>query len=213
MMLTPFMTTAPSSAQILALCTVAEMKESLRISYTKEDALIERCILAAYDWLAGENGWLNRSVITTGWTLTLPAFVSSIELPKPPALTVGTFTYLVDGVATTVPADLYKFTIRGPYGFGKINKVYGASWPTDSDVDPDSLVVTYTAGMADGTGAGARAKYPSLHKAMALLAGDYFRNREDTYNDVLKVELDRKILNGVNRVAGRLRFMNNYGVL
>lgn len=209
-MLTPFMTTVPLPAQVLALCSVAEMKENLRISYAKEDALIERCIYAAYDWLAGENGWLNRSVLTTGWTVTLPAFASSIELPKPPAVTVGTFTYLVDGVATTVPADLYKFTIRGMYGFGRINKLYGASWPLDGDTDPDSLVVTYTAGMADGTGAGVKAKYPALHKAMALLAGDYFRNREDTVFDA-KGEIDRRILNGVNRVAGRYRFMNNHG--
>lgn len=208
--MTPLISTVPLKAEILALCSVAEMKESLRISYTKEDQFIERCILAAYDWLAGENGWLNRSVISTGWTLTLPTFIASIELPKPPAISVGAFTYLLDDVATAVPADLYKFTVRGAYGFGRINKVAGASWPIGGDDDPDAIVVTYTGGMADGTGAGVKAKYPSLHKAMALLAGDYFRNREDTFNDVLKVEIDRKIVNGVNRVAGRYRFMNNH---
>lgn len=205
-------TTYPVEAQILALLSINEMKESLRISYAKEDDLIKRCILAAYDWLAGENGWLNRSVLETGWTLTVDSFASRIELPRAaPALAVSSVNYSVDGSMTAVGGTVYRTQLNGKYGYGYIALKTDQAWPTDGDVQDDAVQIVYTAGMGDGTGANVKTKYPALHKAMALLAGDYFRNREDTFTDIRIVEIDRKIVNGVNRVAGRYRFMNNHG--
>ena len=201
-------TTMPIKAEILKLCTVAEMKENLRISYTKEDELIERSILAAYDWLAGEQGWLNRSILPTTWTMTLPA-VATVELPMAaPAISLTSFTYLVGGVATPVPPASYVLSKAGTLSYARLSLANGATWPTDADVHPEGVEIVYVAGMAADADA-VRAKYFGLHKAMALLAGDYFRNREDTFTDIRMVEIDRKVVNGVNRVGGRYRFMNN----
>ena len=204
--------TYPADNQILALLSVAEMKENLRISYVKEDELIKRCILAAYDWLAGSNGWLNRSILGTTWKWTGPAFSNDLELPwAAPAISLTSFTYLLGGVATAVPVGTYQLIKSGANGFARIKKRAGETWPTDGDIDDEAIAITYVAGLADGTGAAVRTKHMALHKGMALLAGDYFRNREDTFTDIRMVEIDRKIVNGVNRVAGRYRFMNNHG--
>lgn len=203
--------TFPAKTEILALLTVAEMKENLRISYNKEDNLIERCILAAYDWLAGEQGWLNRSVLATTWKLTSPAFADRTELKRAaPALGVTSVKYLASGVQQTADSSIYGLYKTGPSGFAELYRRSGQAWPTGIDVNPESVEILYTAGLADGTGVEVRKKHMALHKAMALLAGDYFRNREDTFTDIRMVEIDRKIVNGVNRVAGRYRFMNNH---
>lgn len=203
--------TPPSETQILALLSVQEMKESLRISYTKEDNLIRRAILSAYDWLAGENGWLNRSVLETEWSLTVDRLTSPIELKRgAPVMSVSSFSYQVGGVATPVSDTLYRLQQTGKFGFGYIALKQGQRWPTGGDIHDDAIEIIYKAGMADGTGAGVKAKHPALHKAMALLAGDYFRNREDTFTDIRIVEIDRKVVNNVQRVAGRYRFMNNH---
>lgn len=200
----------PAENQILGLLSVAEMKENLRIGYTKEDELIKRCILAAYDWLSGENGWLRRAIIATDFTLTLPAFSSQIELPRPPLRSVTTVKYRVDGTLTLLDSAVYRVR-KQTDGFSYIGLGIDQEWPTTVDRDDgEAIEIVFSAGMAD-TGANAKAKYPSLHKAMALLAGDYFRNREDTFTDIRMVEINRKIVNGVSRVAGRYRFRNDYG--
>lgn len=205
------MNALPAEAEILALLSVAELKASLRIGHSNEDALIKDCILAAYDWLAGEAGWLNRSVIATTWTLTAPAFSSRLELPRAaPAIAVASIKYLLEGVQETLDTDVYKVQLTGQYGWGYVTLAYDQEWPSGIDIDPEAVEIIYSAGMG-ATGAAVRTKYPAMHKAMALLAGDYFRNREDTFTDIRMVEIDRKIVNGVNRVAGRYRFMNNHG--
>lgn len=219
------LTTAPSSSDILALLSVAKLKANLRISHTAEDDLIADCIQEAYDWLAGEHGWLNRTLLTSTWTMTLPGFkravyrndrdgrpvtewipTSVISLPKPPAISLTSLKYLVDGVYTDVDADLYVEKIDDT--FGTINLANLAAWPTDGDVDPSAIQIVYTAGYGDA--ATIIEKHPAIVKALKLLASDYYRHREDTMVDIRMVEIDRKVINGVQRVAGRYRIPNSY---
>lgn len=212
--------TAPAKAEILALLSAAQLKASLRISYSIEDALVEDSILEAYDWLAGVNGWLNRSVLTTKWVLKLPGFrrryatspttfgwqhTRELILPKPPLVSIESVKYLSSGVLTTLDEADYN-TVLGD-GFGKIHLGYGKSWPT-VDTHPEGVEIAYTAGYGDATAI--LEKHRALVKGLKLLAGDYFRNREDTYSDKRNIEVNRKIINGVVRVAGRYRLMNHH---
>lgn len=69
------LTSAPlTQAQKLAVVSVADAKAQARITTASEDALVAGYIEAAYDYLAGPNGWLGRCcLLTETWTTYLPA--------------------------------------------------------------------------------------------------------------------------------------------
>ncbi len=54
-----------TQAQKLTVVSLADAKAQMRVSTTAEDALINDHIEAAYDFLAGEDGWLGRCCILT----------------------------------------------------------------------------------------------------------------------------------------------------
>ncbi len=199
-----FILTPPDPSEILDMLSIAKMKENLRISYGNEDDFIRDCILEAYDHMAGEKGWLNRSVITTTWVLRAPAFAANFELPKPPAVAIGSVKYLASGTLQTLSAPNYYLQTNGTFGFGYLTP--SGSWPTGLDQNPDAVEITYTAGY--GTGEEVREKHPALVKAMKLLAADYFRHREDTFTDIRMVEIDRSVVNNAKVVAGRYKLYN-----
>lgn len=217
----------PDADDVLGILSVADMKLQMRISHDAEDAYFRRCILAAYDWLANpENGWLNRAILTTTYRMTLPGFVkqqvytdretggpayrwiptNSIVLPMPTLQTVGSVKYLVDGTPTTLDTPGYVVTQDGL--FGKIHLASGASWPTGFDVNPNAVTIEYTAGYGDADTI--KERCPGLVQAMSLLAGDAYRNREDTYAEPRLVAVNRKIMNGVQFYAGRYRIINRH---
>lgn len=216
--------TRPTKAEILALLPTATLKANQRIIHSKEDALLEDAIVEAYDWLAGENGWLNRSVLTTSWKLTLPMFgkqvsrlsygrpvyvweqSSSIVLPRPPLVTVTSIKYLVDGVQTTLATDQYVVDTSGLHGV--VHLADGEDWPDDVDTHPEAVEIIFSAGY--GTGAEVAAAHPGIVRGLKTLAGDYFKHREDTFTDIRMVEIDRKVINGVTRSAGRYRIVNSH---
>ena len=218
--------TQPDTAEILNIVSVADLKLNMRLTNSVEDDILEACILAAYDWLANpDNGWLNRSLITQEFKATLPGWqkqvwytdrdrggpaqqwvpTTVIELPMPPLETVDSIKYRVDDVLTTLATSEYVVTTSG---FGKIHRAANVTWPTTLDTHPEAVEIAFTAGYGDG--AAVKARCPGIVQAIKLLAGDAFRNREDTYAEPRLVAVDRKIKNGVQFFAGRYRFMNNH---
>jgi len=218
--------TPPSEAEILGVLSVAELKLNMRVSHNVEDDVFKACILAAYDWLAGpEFGWLNRTLLTTTYKLTLPGFVkeetysnrdtggpatrlvptSVIEIPMPPLASVQTVKYLLDGVQTTFDAADYVVTTSSL--FGMVSLAYESLWPTTIDTHPEAVEIAFTAGY--GNAAAVKLKY-GIVQALKLLAGDAYRNREDTYAEPRLVAVNRKIINGVTRYAGRYRIENRH---
>lgn len=193
--------------EVLAMVSVAQMKESLRISYTKEDDFIRDCILEAYDWLAGPQGWLNRQVISTGWALSLTEFASVIEIPLTPLTGISSIGYFVSAAPQTVATSVYGVVNKGANGLGYVYLKSGEEWPTTYDTGPQAITVNAMIGMGDGETV--RNNHPALVKALKLLAGDYFRIREDTFTDIRMVEIDRKVVNNVERVAGRYKLFND----
>lgn len=217
--------TPPSEADILGVLSVAELKLNMRVTHSVEDEVFKASILAAYDWLAGEFGWLNRTLLTTTYKLTLPGFVkeetysnrdtggpatrlvstSTIEIPLPPLVSVQTVKYRLDGVQTTFDAADYVVTTSGL--FGTVGLAYNSSWPSTIDTHPEAIEIAFTAGY--GNAAVVKTKY-GIVQAMKLLAGDAYRNREDTYAEPRLVAVNRKIINGVTRYAGRYRIENKH---
>ncbi len=208
--------------EVQKIVSAAELRANLRISNVKEDAIAQNCILAAYDWLANpENGWLNRAILTQQYQLALPGFqreeiysnngvpmkrwvpTSAIVIPKPPLVSVQSVSYSAAGADTTLDPSSYQVNKSGL--FGNISLTYGKTWPA-VDAGEESVRIAFTAGYGDG--ATVRAKCPGIRQALILLAGDAFRNREDTYAEPRLVAVNRKIINGVQRFAGRYRIMN-----
>lgn len=219
--------TRPDAAQILLITPLATMKKHLRINYTAEDDLIERYIRQAYAYFDGRHGWLNRSILTQTWKLTLPGFVSryatsdtdsnptygwkatsSIELPLPPLQSVTHVKYWSDGVLTTLATDQYSVINSGL--MGRIVRAHGATWPTAPVVDTreDAIEIQFVAGF--GAAADVLLDAAGIEDAIYLLAADRFRNREDTYAEPRLVAVNRKLINGIEKKAGRYRVMNSY---
>lgn len=215
--------TAPTEAEILALVSVADLKLNLRISHNKEDALISECILEAYAWLDGPYGWLNRAILTQTWVYTNPGFTRQIwttdergqplaqnvptnviEIPLPPLQTLTGVDYVTGGATVTLDPSAY--TVDKGSLLGTVTKVSGTSWPT---IDAGTNIsFRFTAGWGDAAAVKSQAR--GLIKAIRLLASDSFRNREDTYAEPRLVAVNRKIINGVEKTAGRYRIVNNH---
>lgn len=223
-------TVAPTSSEILALLSVTTMKDNLKISNSAEDTVIQDSILEAYDWLAGEQGWLGRSVLTETWVLTLPGFMNeklgsdatsapTSEWVEADVLEVrrgrmvalrkiryrdedGDWQTLYDAtVSPAVTSDRFHVVTGGT--FGRLVLANGKTWPTTQKGNPEAVEITFTAGY--GAAAAVLANQKALVKALKLLAGDFYRNREDTYAEPRLVEVPRKIVNGVERIAGQFR--------
>lgn len=201
----------PDRDDILEFVTLAKMKESLRISYTKEDRFIEDCIVAAYDHMAGEKGWLNRSILPTKWRYTMPLWPKA---PDPLELRLPMLPYLSDlavsqwdGTSMVAwDASNYYLDPYGKYGYAYLSPL-GASWPAAIGAHPAGISFDFTAGYGVDAEDIADA-HPSLVKALMMLAGDYFRHREDTFVDIRMVEIDRKVVNNAKVICGRYKIYN-----
>jgi hypothetical protein len=220
------LTTAPTEAEILALLTVAELKANMRIVHSSQDTLIEQCILEAYAYLDGRDGWLNRAILTQQWTLKLPGFVKprltsdldgrpgtewidtdQIDLPLPRLQSVQSITYVdEDGATQTFSSTKYHVAV-GEYR-GYIVLKSGESWPTVAEDHPEAVTIAYTAGY--GAAAAVKTHARGIVRGLKVLASDFFRNPEDTYAEPRLVAVNRKIINGLEKVAGRYRVPRSF---
>lgn len=205
--MTPVLKSMPPEADILGLVSIADLRRSLRISYTNEDDYIKDCILAAYAYYSGPKGWLNRSMLPTVWTLSAGAFSGApLGFPTASARALTSISYLKAGVTTVVSNSLYQFVI-GNDGYGMLQLRPDMVWPIDADIRPDAITYEYTSGIG-ASPADLKAKAPDLIRAITIKAADFFRNREDTFVDVRVVEIDRKIINNADHLAGRYKIFN-----
>lgn len=217
-------TVAPDQAEILNIVSVAGLKANLRIQHTNEDAFIQDCLLEAYDFFDGPDGWLRRAIITQTWQMSLPGFMSRqfysdngkpmyrwvpsscIEIPVPPLQSVTSIGYMVDGSYETLPTSSYD-VVTGTL-FGTVSLKSGMSWPTGIDTSPAAVRIEFVAGY--GNGAAVLEQARGIAKCIKLLASDAFRNREDTYAEPRLVAVNRKIINGLERFGGRYRIRNDH---
>lgn len=226
----------PTDAEILALVSVAEIKENLRILHSREDDRIRRAILDAYSFLSGRSGWFNRTILTQTWRLWLPGFqnlhwsigdtgvlvetwsgTDRIELPLPPLQSVDSVRYYdEDGdlntlyePAASAPVTTSVFRVNTTALFGTLYLANLQVWPNTLSKSDQAVEVIYTAGY--GTAAEIKAQERGICRTLAVLAADYYQNPTDTFVEPRAIQVNRKVINGMERAGGRYRIFNNHG--
>ena len=212
MILTPI--AVPNRAAKLLVLTVATLKLSQRIVTVSEDALLEDLIVSAYDHFDGRFGWLNRALLTQQWRLSLPAFSDIMEIPLPNLQTVDLIRYraAADGAWTVLHepggspsliSDVLH-VVSGDF-VGRIEKLAAKVWPATQS-HPEAVEITFTTGYGD-----AAAIPDGIKRAMAMVAGHFYRHREETYEGTQFRTLMKTPLPAVEFLAGRYRVPNHHG--
>jgi uncharacterized phiE125 gp8 family phage protein len=150
--------TQPAYGNILSL---DEVKEHLRVDGNDEDAFILALTASAYDFIAGKNGYLGRSLLPQTLQATYEGS-GDLELRYPPIIEVQGVT--VDGV----PFEDYRLVRNEttPYLISK-------QWPRG-----DVTVVTYRAGYLFEGSPAQDTIPPAIKHGMLLVIGDLYHNRE-----------------------------------
>jgi len=153
---------------VIAVLTVEELKEHLRIDIADEDALIKGYIAAATKMVEED---AEVALMSQTWALYLDEFPDVIELQRLPVSGVTSIAYLdSSGVSQTQSASTYRVDAAGSPG--RVTKAYGQAWPTTYPVS-NAITVTFTAG------ASTRDAVPEIAKqAIRLLVGHWYRSRE-----------------------------------
>lgn len=140
-------TSAPTTYPV----TLDEVRAQCDIDVGDEDAALLRRIKMATRWC---EGYLDRQFITSTWVLTTDRFppatrgnpYGSIELPKPPLISVTSLQYLDTSGATQTWAASGNYTVETPTRQrGMIHRAYAITWPI-LQLHPASLTITFVAG-------------------------------------------------------------------
>lgn len=202
------LSTPPDEADVLNLVSVADLKVNERISHTQHDAtLLPDSIKAAYAFLDGRYGWLNRSILTQSWTMWFPRFQQVTELKYGPVQSVTSVKYFdADGVEQTLSATAYEVTTGDVTGH--VYKKSDTIWPV-IDTRQRAVSVEYVAGFGDAADIPFPVKQ-NLKKAILLMASHYYRNPSATYAEPRTLAVNRKIEYGLESLIGFLRVPPDY---
>jgi len=141
-MLAPVRTAAPAITPV----SLADLKASLRVDHSDDDAVIGALLAAAVNHFDGWTGILGRCLVEQTWRQDFGCFTDCLRLPLAPVLTVESVTYF-DGenAQQTLAASVYGLfsDARGPYVGLKPDQ----SWP-GSYSRRDAVSVTFKAGYA-----------------------------------------------------------------
>ena len=154
--------------------TLAEAKAHLRLTHDDEDLLVSAMISAAR---AACEDRLQRTLITSDWRLTMPAFplVPFIYLAMGDVQSVTAVTYTdPDGITQTLSPSAYR--LGRSNGRPVLVPAPGQGWPATQAGVMEAVSVEYVAGYGN-----VAASVPAPLKAWILLAlGDLFENRQAT---------------------------------
>lgn len=160
------------TAPIAEPLTVSEVREHCRLDSTTEDVLLEGLIAAARQHVEAVTG---RALVTQTWELRLPDFQTVITLPKAPAQSVSSITYVdASGATQTLASTVYQVLLDGGPSAqsARVVEAYGQVWP-GSRGHAEDVRVRYVAGY------GLPSAVPApLRHAMLLLVGHLYENRE-----------------------------------
>jgi len=154
-----------------------EQKAHLRFDGDEDNAYIASCITAARQWIEGQT---KRAIMFQTWdygidyTWPWKYGTHRIDFPLNPVVVQGSpettsITYVdSDGATQTLATSQYQIAARAHGSF--IVPAYGVSWPAVRWV-PDAITVRFKAGDSDTIP-------QELHRAVMILAGHYYENRE-----------------------------------
>lgn len=168
MMLRPVLKTAPADKPV----SVAGVKAALRIDFDEDDGLVGALIDAAISHLDGWGGILGRCMIDQVWTQTLPAWpCGQVRLAFPDVSSV-VVSYRDPDDAVQVIADTnYRLIERADAT--AIEWIDGFSLPSLASRS-DAITIDMTAGY----GAAAADVPAAILRAIELLVGHWYQNRE-----------------------------------
>ncbi|CAM5769805.1 head-tail connector protein [Bosea minatitlanensis] len=200
--------TALTREQKLAVVSVADVKAQERITNSYEDALIGQYIEAAYDYLAGPDGWLGRCcLLEETFEAYIPNPGGGFELPIRPVVDLSSITgfEVSDGAGGYDPVSAALYAKSVNEGFGYILHSGQSSWPISIGVDPRRYKVTFKAGF------GAADDVPSPIKlGIIMLASHFYQNREATFSDNRITAVSRQIEFGLRNLCGRYRISRDH---
>lgn len=183
----------------LGVVSVADLKAQARIAQSDDDSLIAGYIEAAYDFLAGETGWLGRCcLLTEDFEFYVARPLRGFDLPMRPLFgdAVTAFDVLSGGTYVPVATRVYSLE-TDPESFSAIRRASFAAWPyAGFDMNPRAYRVRFSAGFGDA------AAVPSgIKLAIKMLAAHFYVNREATATD----KIPQQIEFGLKSLAGRYR--------
>jgi len=123
--------------------TVNEVKEHLRLDSDDktQDALLKVIIIAATEYV---EKYTKRDFITRTYETLRDSFADSLEIRRTPLQSVTKVEYLQDGSFLIVSTDVY-FAINSNT-FSRLTLKAGQVWPTDVDLQEQSVKITFKAG-------------------------------------------------------------------
>jgi len=167
-------TIAPASEPI----TLTEAKAHLRVEtdFTEDDAIIGTFISAARESCEARTG---RQLVTATYALRLGGFPcgDSIELPKPPLVSVTSITYVdTDGTTQTLSTDVYEVD---PYTTpGRVVLKYAQVWPVTRS-QRNAVTIAFVAGY-EPTEEDVSTVPTLLRQGMLMRIAHWYENREET---------------------------------
>jgi len=161
--------------------TLAEAKLHCKVDGTDDDTLITALIVAARQQAEHNTG---RALLTQQWEFTCDSFPAQIDLPRPALVSVQSVKYLDEnGTLQTLASTEYQVIISELVG--RIVPAYDKTWPS-CRVQPDSVVVDYTAGYGN-----AAAVPPSIKAWMLMAIGTMYGQREGIITGTIVAEVPR----------------------
>lgn len=151
---------------------LANVKEQLKIDSCMDDtqdAYLNLLISVVQNFFEQYTGY---TLINTTYETYLDQFYFEFELRKAPNVSLLTYQYLLDGVWTDVPSDLYYLSTK-PL-FNSVNLVPGMEYPC-----PDILELPIRMTMMAGFGADYTSIPPTIQEALMMHISDLYFNRGD----------------------------------
>ena len=181
----PYGTLSRTVAPSIDPVTLAEAKKHLNLDGTDDDAYVTDLISVA---TAHAESYTNRQLISATYLLTFNGFPDIIYLPKPPAVSITSLTY-VDGAGTTQTltqgTDFNWQLPQGPLaGMARVFPDYGLSWPSPRNYMP-SVSVTYVAGY----GSTAASVPIGIRQAIKAVVATLYEYREEVVTGTIKTEI------------------------
>lgn len=176
----PRLVTEPASEPV----TLVEAKAQCRVDTSTDDTYIASLIKGARLLCEAK---LNRSFITTTWSVTFDAFPcgnEAIDLPRPRLIAVSSVVYTDTNQQSQTWAGS-NYTVDTKSEPGRIMPAYTGIWPAALS-HINTVTVTYTAGY----GADATFVPQSIKQAILLIVGHWYANREQVLVGAISKEIE-----------------------
>lgn len=187
--------TAQPDHEPVDLC---ELKNHLRVEEDDDNALIRSLGVAARKYVEDFTG---RQIVTATYRLTLDQFPAAIVLPRPPAASITSITYIdTDGASQTLDASGYQLDAASEPA--RVVPAVDGEWPDTQGGKVNAVTVTYVAGYGDAT-----ASPDGLKLVIKTLVGHWYEERSATVSGTIiaKVPLSVEALLWQYRVGDLMR--------